>query len=756
MNLPRPTPRLRLLGLALLAALLPALSAQPARPPAHLDPVPLMPNPGLEIDADGDKWPDGWPTLSSGAAWLEEGGNRFIRLTALEPGKMLMLYREVRIPAGVEALELSWRQRVTGLKPGKQPWFDARIMLEFMDAQGGKVGPAPAAPFSRRDVPEWESRSIRFVVPAGAATLKFMPALFNVEAGTWDLDDILLRPTDPAPVLAAKAEADAARAAKRQAEAEGRQKRAAKLFEASGNLIANGDMERANKKGDWPADWPGLKPEEGSWETDTDGNRFLRMRAAQPDKQIMLFRNVSIPPDVEALELSWRWRVTGLRAGKMPWFDARIMMDVKNAANEKLRPAPPAPNRRGNTKDGGWESRSVSFLVPAGGVSLDLMPTLFQVQSGTFDLDDVVLRPTDPAPVLARQKEREAAAAKAFVAHEEPNPAKWPKEIRVVGNKILDSDDKEVWLQGLNVPSLEWSVAGEQVKKSTVVAIEEWKSNVIRLPVKEEYWFGRGPQTDGGKAYRELVDQLIVLAANRGAYVILDLHRYRAPKPEHLEFWTDAATRYKNHPALIFDLINEPFDTTWQVWRDGGFVGEKLTADQAAFLSEEEKKKTRGFQSPGMQAMLDTVRATGATNVVLVGGLDYAYQLDGILQGYGLEDKTGRGIIYASHVYPWKSGWQKYFLDAAAKHPVLLGEVGADAKKMDFIPHERQEDAETWVPAMLGAIQKYKLHWTGWCFHPTASPRMILDWDYTPTPFWGEPAKDALHGKQFPPPDRLR
>jgi hypothetical protein len=50
---------------------------------------------------------------------------------------------------------------------------------------------------------------------------------------------------------------------------------------------------------------------------------------------------------------------------------------------------------------------------------------------------------------------------------------------------------------------------------------------------------------------------------------------------------------------------------------------------------------------------------------------------------------------------------------------------------------------------MLGLIQKHKLNWTGWSFHPSASPRMLLDWDYTPTPVWGQPAKDALSGKKF-------
>ena len=65
------------------------------------------------------------------------------------------------------------------------------------------------------------------------------------------------------------------------------------------------------------------------------------------------------------------------------------------------------------------------------------------------------------------------------------------------------------------------------------------------------------------------------------------------------------------------------------------------------------------------------------------------------------------------------------------------------------MPHDIQEDVDTWAPDMLAAIQKYKLHWTGWCFHPKATPIMISDWSYTPTPFWGSYAKEALSGKTF-------
>ncbi|MCP5546864.1 MAG: cellulase family glycosylhydrolase [Akkermansiaceae bacterium] len=705
----------------------------------------LIKNGSMERAKDG--WPEDWPKHKS-AAYVDEDGNHFLRLDSKTPGETVLLYQQIPIPAKAKALRLTWKQRTSNLQPGSQPWYDARIMLEFRNSGNKKLPGSPSAPYSRKSSDAWETRSKDFLVPEGASFLAMMPSLFQVKSGTLDLDDFELRKIRPEPLLEAKKAAEAAKTEKAAAAVAKKQEKAAYQLTKYGNLISNGDFESPGRTDLWPAGWPDLKGN-GSWENHPDGGRFLRMTCGTPGETVLMFRNIDLPANVNALDLSWKWRVSGLKPGKMPWFDARVLMDFKDVSGNKLKPQPSAPYTRRDTPEGTWQEKTVNFLVPDGAVSLDLMPALFQVQAGTIDFDNIVLKPVDSAPVLAKQKEHEAAKAKTMVPAEEPMKDKWPKEIRVVGNRILDSDDKEVWLQGLNIPSLEWSLNGEQVLKSTVVAIEEWKSNVIRIPMKEEYWFGRGGQTDGGESYRKLIDQMITLAANRGAYVILDLHRYRAPKPEFVEFWKDAATRYQNHPALIFDLMNEPHGINWEIWRNGGWVGDKKDADQAAFLSDEEKKKAQGFESPGMQAMLDAVRSTGARNVVLAGALDYAYQLDGILNGYALEDKAGNGIIYASHVYPWKKGWQKYFLDCAAKHPVLLGEVGGDAKKMDFMPHNIQEDVDTWAPDMLAAIQKYKLHWTGWCFHPKASPRMILDWDYTPTPFWGQLAKDALSGKQF-------
>jgi endoglucanase len=199
-------------------------------------------------------------------------------------------------------------------------------------------------------------------------------------------------------------------------------------------------------------------------------------------------------------------------------------------------------------------------------------------------------------------------------------------------------------------------------------------------------------------------------------------------------FWKDAAARYKNNPAVLFDILNEPHDTTWPVWRNGGTV------------------QTKGgtIQSVGMQALVDAVRGTGAKNLIVAGGLSYAFDLTGIVKGYALNDDDGNGIMYATHFYNWHGGWAQHILGVAAKYPVLVGECGADIMKMNFIPANRQENPYTWAPDAIGFIQKNHLNWTAWCFHTRATPDLLLDWDYyTPTPFWGAFVKDALAGKAY-------
>lgn len=517
--------------------------------------------------------------------------------------------------------------------------------------------------------------------------------------------------------------------------------------QSSVNLIRNGGFETAGEDGKWPEHW-GRPKSGGSWESE-DGKRFVRLHSSQPGEMVMMYSRHPIPQGIDALELSFDWRINGLQRGEAPWFDARLIYEFLDKDFNKLKQKP-SPSYR-NRDTNGWENRKTSFLVPEQAAVLVIMPTIFQAKAGTMDIDNFVLRPTDPAPLLDAAAKRQKEEERRHVAPEAPNTANWPKELRVTGNKIVDTDGNEVMLRGLSTSGLETLPHDRQPPRSVLVGIDEWKANVMRIPVNEAHWFGRNPfQKDGGKAYREMIDFLVTLAANRGAYLIIDLHRFRAPRQEHIEFWEDVAKRYKDHPAVIFELFNEPHGISWDIWRNGGFVGEKLKpGDEDAFLDQEELKKlNKGFDSVGMQALVQAVRGTGAKNIILAGGLQWSYDLSGIPE-YALDDLGGNGIIYGWHVYNWHKGWESKMLEAAKHYPILVGEFGADVKKMDFIPLNEQEDPYTWAPDILGFIEENGLHYTAWCFHPRATPVMISDWEYTPTPFWGAFVKRALAGEKF-------
>ncbi len=705
--------------------------------------VPLHGNTGFETDQDGDAWPDGWARVNGGS-WQLENGNRFVRLESPSAGSMVMLYQEIAIPAGTEAISLAWRQRVSNLRVGKNAWFDARIMLECLDTDRKKVTPTPPAPSTRTDTDDWVDRSTAFLVPAGAKTLKFMPCLFQVTSGTFDLDDIVITSIDPNPLRAAADEAIARRLASLDAEIKKRQKKAAAQFAAEASLITNGDFEHDDKTRGWPDAWG--RPASGSWEEE-DGNHFLRLSTSKPDVLNMVYRVIDLPAGTQAVELTWRQRVTGLVRGTSPWFDARILLDLLGPDGKKLKQ--PSPSYTQKDTDG-WVTRKTAFLVPDHAVAVALMPSLFQVKAGTFDLDDLVLRPIAPEPLEALALQREAEAKARHVPPETPQRERWPSPIHVVGNRLHDPNGREVWLQGVNAGGLETLPADIQVLKSIVVAIDNWKANCVRVPMNETFWFGRSSyQQDGGKQYREILDQAITLAANRGSYVVIDLHRFRAPKEEHADFWRDFASRYKDHPAVLFDLFNEPHGISWDVWQHGGFVGTREGTDESGFLKEDDKKRNEGFESIGMQKLVDAVRSTGAKNIVIAGGVFWCNDLSGITKGHTLQDQLGNGIMYSWHTYNWHTDWEEKLLATAALHPIFVGEVGADITKMSFIPEADQEDPFTWVPDMLGFIQKHRLNWTGWCLHPKASPIMISDWNYTPTPFWGTFAKRALAGESF-------
>jgi endoglucanase len=332
------------------------------------------------------------------------------------------------------------------------------------------------------------------------------------------------------------------------------------------------------------------------------------------------------------------------------------------------------------------------------------------------------------------------AACLAGIAGAGPARATVPAPLHADGNTLRDPANRVVRLQGVNVPSMEWSNAGDkELLRSVEEAFDGWGANLIRLPLAQDRWFGKAQyQSDSGAEYRQIVHDVVAMAAERGDYVLLDLHwsdagvwgkeigQHNMPDSNSLLFWQSVAPEFKNHPAVLFDLYNEPHDVSWEVWKNGGRVIEKAKDGTPI-----------PYATPGMQKLLDAVRATGAKNPVVAGGLDWAYDLTGMVKGFALSDPQAKNVVYSTHIYPWKSDWEGHIGAAADRYQVLVGEVGCE-------PDPKHEDPATWAPKILAFIDKRRLNWTAWCFHPSATPRLLANYEYAPTPYWGEPVKKAL------------
>jgi endoglucanase len=333
------------------------------------------------------------------------------------------------------------------------------------------------------------------------------------------------------------------------------------------NLIKNGDLQ---EKDGW-----GL-PSNGSWQQE-ESNQFFRLEQQESGKMLMVYKVFDIPAGTEALRFSVDARTKDIVKGSKAWFDARVITNFKGVDGQKIGGGPSLIF--GNKE--GWQTKSVDFLVPGDVTQIEMMPALFQVKSGIIDYDNFVLESIDAAPIVEKIKQKEEyrkaemERRSALVKPQVPVvlPEQMPSELHVVSNYLENAEGEQVWLQGVSIASMEWCAGGEYILQSFNEAITNWNANCIRLPVKESFWFGKGDwQRDGGAGYRQLVDDCVNLTAANGAYIVIDLHRFRAPEQIHADFWKIVAEKYKNHPAVLFEIFNEPHDISWDVLTKGGFV----------------------------------------------------------------------------------------------------------------------------------------------------------------------------------------
>lgn len=276
----------------------------------------------------------------------------------------------------------------------------------------------------------------------------------------------------------------------------------------------------------------------------------------------------------------------------------------------------------------------------------------------------------------------------------------------VDGNAVLDSSTGMQFVpHGVNFPGFEyacqqgWSYgeAGTDPDEagSTVAAMAAWKINTVRLPLNQDCWLGEdglpaGAHTAAG--YRQAVESFVDALNAVGIVAILDLHWTGPagvqadglrPMPDDRSpaFWYSVARRFKDHPSVIFDLFNEPhsrwnagslkvFGLSWECWASGGC--QAPAEPDTALISG-----LSWYRASGMKALTAMVRNAGATQPILLSGIDYANDLRG-WRGSAPDDDQ---LIAGFHNYPVQrchttSCWNEEIASLNEKVPVLAAEFG--------------------------------------------------------------------------------
>ncbi|MEL6989278.1 MAG: glycoside hydrolase family 5 protein, partial [Bacteroidota bacterium] len=129
--------------------------------------------------------------------------------------------------------------------------------------------------------------------------------------------------------------------------------------------------------------------------------------------------------------------------------------------------------------------------------------------------------------------------------------------------RIMDGKGRVISLAG---NSFFWSnyKDGSRFYKTKVVnhLVEDWKSTIVRASI--------GVEVEGG--YIEQPNQelkkaktIIEAAIAKNIYVIVDWHSHHAEEytPYALEFFNEISKTYGNYNHLIYEVYNEPINTTW-------------------------------------------------------------------------------------------------------------------------------------------------------------------------------------------------
>ena len=249
-----------------------------------------------------------------------------------------------------------------------------------------------------------------------------------------------------------------------------------------------------------------------------------------------------------------------------------------------------------------------------------------------------------------------------------------------------------------------------------------------------------------GPAYQQEVKKFVTALVANGITPILDLHwthgQYtgnvsacsdvnatcQKPMPSAQytpQFWTGVATAFKGNNAVVFDLFNEPYPDAANNWAD---MTEAWTC-----LRDGGNCTGITYAVAGMQSLVNAVRATGATNVLMSPGLTWTNDLSQWLT-YKPNDPSGN-LVASWHSYNFNacvtaSCWDSQIGAVAAQVPVTAGEIGQNTCAHDYI-----DQLMSWADAH--GVGYLAWTWNPWGVCAGSGNDLIEDWNGTPTQTYG-------------------
>ncbi len=273
--------------------------------------------------------------------------------------------------------------------------------------------------------------------------------------------------------------------------------------------------------------------------------------------------------------------------------------------------------------------------------------------------------------------------------------------LHVRGNLLVTHDGRSVLLRGVDRDGSDFlcaeghGIIDGPTGQHSIEALLSWDINTVRIPLNEACWLGApglAPQYSG-ITYQNAIAAYTQALTGQGIYVILDLHKngpgtavdthtiVPMPDADHsVTFWQQVASRFKDNGMVLFDLFNEPHSVSWQCLRDGGLC---------AGVS---------YRTVGMQTLVRTIRATGAANVLIVGGLHWTNDLSQWLK-YAPQDPL-HNLAASWHVYVLNSPcrtvacYTQTLAPVAAQVPLIVGEFGVDEAGISCAPRGMDGVAE--------------------------------------------------------------